>query len=1322
MRKLKLLLVFCLVAIAASASKTVYLIPGSWDDANATERYALYMFDNDAGTKAWASFTEGTDGTWSATFDEAYPNMIICRMDAANTTNAWNSDGGSVWAQTADLAAPFADGLTYTITGNDGETPANNTYYVSAYLYNPTTGLFLSRGAGYGTACWADNFGIPVIFIANNGGYRLQYMDQTDQYVSDKYWSWADGGTDRAQTYNISAVEGGYKLINQAHGDANLTLYIAEGANNEGFTRQIASNGKYGDNCNESWDIWQFKTSAQREAIVAANKAAAEVAMATSLGYTLSGTLKELVEDVNTFAASNLTSSITNAALTGDYTTGWSYAKKNNGGDPTTGNADGIEVYQGCGTFSQTVEGLANGLYKVTVQGFYRDGWNGRCAELSNNGWNLSNAYLEANGNQTMIADWASDRASDSNPNGTGEAKALFNAGKYVNEVFATVTDGKLTISIAQPGGATAGRWFFFTNATLTHYSDQVSSEDATAILARAAAVENSIMQTSLSEALADAKTTFNTTQSIANYNVLSEAVDAAEASVAAYDNAKAYLDEAETILAGTNVYTAEAYATYYTEPKAKYEARTLTTAEGNALVKTSTGWHSANTISNVLLSAWTIGGTQCNNFDTSLYINTWSTEGNTDGSEFLTPFFEYWVADANSLGATTLVATATGLKPSTTYSFTIRVRVRQTNDKTKIANGITMQVSSGEAVDISSGNQFKGGQFFIGNFSAVGETDAEGKLTCTITVAENSNISWLSFYNAKYTEGVDLSAYIADYEFALETATDVNANAAYAVVTGKEKSDLTAALTTYATVDETDKAALIAAKEALEAATDAFIAAAPAYTAFAELNANVAATLGVTFPTISEMTTAADLNVEGIIVDEYTAAKAYAQDYTSRLGTWTDPADSNQSGSWDGSADDTYYDLYNKSDVRHMTQTVMLPKGDYVLIAKGRASANARLTVTDGTETVTFPHKGASGRGIATNGDATFDDNATYANNNNGWGWEYRVLTFTSNGIDAVTLTFDWTTANANWAGLDDIELRCNPVDPIYAVVGSKKGDNTDKAIFSSGWDQATMTDILEEESEGVYTKTYVNLALEAQTIAYKVIKKDYVAAVSTIAWYPEDNQEIDIPVKGVYDITFTFTEEGSVVTGVATKTAEAVTIGEKGWATTVTNSALNFSGAEVEAYTAKVVDSKVELTKVDDVQAETGLVLKGAEGTYYIPVIESSETEKGELKHSSIYSYDITDDELGNYTFYGLTVNSENKAQFVKLNKGTIPAQKAFLKVANTTAREMSVFFADDTTGINVIAAENGAEGIFNLNGQKVQKAQKGLYIVNGKKVMVK
>jgi hypothetical protein len=292
------------------------------------------------------------------------------------------------------------------------------------------------------------------------------------------------------------------------------------------------------------------------------------------------------------------------------------------------------------------------------------------------------------------------------------------------------------------------------------------------------------------------------------------------------------------------------------------------------------------------------------------------------------------------------------------------------------------------------------------------------------------------------------------------------------------------------------------------------------------------------------------------------------------------------------------------------------------------------------------------------------------------------------------------------------------------YAVVGNNED------IFSGAWDRATETDLLTKDSEGVYTKTYANQELDKQTISYKVIKKETVNDGDATAWYPEGgsetNQEIDIPVKGRYDITFTFTEEGSVVTGVATKTAEAVTISDKLWATTVTNSALDFSGSEVDAYTATVKDDFVVLKKVDDIIAEAGLVLKGtAAGTYYIPVIPSSETDKGSLMFSSIYTFDIYSHYTDNY--YGLTVDDNNIAKFTLIakptgdGKVTIPAQKAFLAIP-TNARELRVIFDGEATGISNIAADETQERIYNLNGQRVNATAKGLYIVNGKKVVRK
>ena len=85
-------------------------------------------------------------------------------------------------------------------------------------------------------------------------------------------------------------------------------------------------------------------------------------------------------------------------------------------------------------------------------------------------------------------------------------------------------------------------------------------------------------------------------------------------------------------------------------------------------------------------------------------------------------------------------------------------------------------------------------------------------------------------------------------------------------------------------------------------------------------------------------------------------------------------------------------------------------------------------------------------------------------------------------------------------------------------------------------------------------------------------------------------------------------------------------------------------------------------------------------------------------------------------------------NGEEFVKvINKGTIPAYTCWLEVEKTQAASAparrSIVNGGNTTGINVANAANlkSAE-IFDLQGRKVSKAQKGLYIINGKKVVVK
>jgi len=175
----------------------------------------------------------------------------------------------------------------------------------------------------------------------------------------------------------------------------------------------------------------------------------------------------------------------------------------------------------------------------------------------------------------------------------------------------------------------------------------------------------------------------------------------------------------------------------------------------------------------------------------------------------------------------------------------------------------------------------------------------------------------------------------------------------------------------------------------------------------------------------------------------------------------------------------------------------------------------------------------------------------------------------------------------------------------------------------------------------------------------------------------------------------------------------------------TYVTPAALDFSG--VDGLTAYVAtgkgDDKVIMTKVDAVPAETPLMLVGTAGsTYYVPVAVSATAP------TTNYLVASTGDGV---TFDGTETNQYilyTDGLFHLPGTGTLAAGKAYLDLDGVMAsRVLSISFSDEeTTGIEAVnvntESNNAAREYYNLNGQRVANPTKGLYIVNGKKVIIK
>lgn len=91
-----------------------------------------------------------------------------------------------------------------------------------------------------------------------------------------------------------------------------------------------------------------------------------------------------------------------------------------------------------------------------------------------------------------------------------------------------------------------------------------------------------------------------------------------------------------------------------------------------------------------------------------------------------------------------------------------------------------------------------------------------------------------------------------------------------------------------------------------------------------------------------------------------------------------------------------------------------------------------------------------------------------------------------------------------------------------------------------------------------------------------------------------------------------------------------------------------------------------------------------------------------------------------LSNVSLYGTV------AEFRKTTSGTLAANKAYLKIASgSSAPSLSISFDDNNsaTGISTPkAVVTNDNRIFNLNGQEVKTATRGIFIKNGKKYIVK
>ena len=227
----------------------------------------------------------------------------------------------------------------------------------------------------------------------------------------------------------------------------------------------------------------------------------------------------------------------------------------------------------------------------------------------------------------------------------------------------------------------------------------------------------------------------------------------------------------------------------------------------------------------------------------------------------------------------------------------------------------------------------------------------------------------------------------------------------------------------------------------------------------------------------------------------------------------------------------------------------------------------------------------------------------------------------------------------------------------------------------------------------------------------------------------------------RGWGDASLVFTTDGSGITILVTATSSTIhewfsiadfrlvsltdltvpaTIASSGYSTIASAYALDCANlpAGLKAYKVSTLTaSEVTLQEVTEaVAAGTGLILEGTASTAYdIPVAASG----NDISGTNLLKAAVTATPIDANTAYIL-----QGGQFHLVTAASeVPAGKAYLLASDlTSARSLNIVFEDGADGIESIQDSKSEiqNAIFDLSGRRVSKAQKGIYIVNGKKVI--
>lgn len=592
-------------------------------------------------------------------------------------------------------------------------------YEGTYYLQNTATGKFFGQGNSWGTQAITNNVGIPITFTTLGNGYQ---MKSNLGFITADDESYVDGGSDHEfREWKITKTHGGFII----GCDAGKYLGITN-----------AGTGAIGAKTTDNLDMYVWKLIKREERFKELGNASPINPLDAS--FTMGDPRFDNYNSGDwTFTP------LSNASVT---INGWvwdtdnSVNEQRNWGIFCTSKAGLFNSNNTNWTISKTIDNLPDGKYSVafdyisSVPASITFKLNGEEKAASA----IHDTSKKCGGSDTYNNAWFAIKNSNGNC--------------HIIAEDIIINNGSLSIEFSKGknSGSTAT---FIDNFEIIYYgpadiSIEELRDEYKVLYAEAEEIMVKKMGRQEKEEL-KAKmvdpASLSTNEEIINAaNNLRLVLEKARGSVLFYTSMKSAINNMKELVERTNVYTKEAYDDYMAIAT-RYDDGTLTGNEQDPYAVT--GWHADVDVAPLLLSSFGFKG-----FEQALYINTWSVEGNSDGSEFVVPFFEYWTNEGgNTLGAKTWTATQTGLIPDKTYKLSVWARVAPTISG-NMPQGIKLQVGDGTPVDITAGTPVDGTNFYLAEYEAYGTADANGNLYIKYIVEEGNNVHWLSFKNMFYS------------------------------------------------------------------------------------------------------------------------------------------------------------------------------------------------------------------------------------------------------------------------------------------------------------------------------------------------------------------------------------------------------------------------------------------------------------------------------------------------------------------------------------------------------------------------------------------